>query len=217
MHLYPAVPFALTGEDENGFLSIENPTRFTKNIEFGKLPRYFTTSTEPGVVAVAATGNNTGIITVGTVPKGGKLVWYGILEKDSDFKFSPYYPIFWHELIKYVTDQKDIGMMNARTGTTLLLDRPTTIRTPTGTLETNRIIFDHAGLYRLPDRTIAVNLLNEKESDINPRETVGDSVSDFDLKPVKELRPFDWEIWLIVGALIILFMEIAYVKFRGDV
>ena len=211
------VPFALTGIEENGFLSIETPTRFTKNIEFGKLPTYFTTSNEPGVFSVAATGNNTGIITVGTVAKGGKLVWYGILEEDSDFKYSPYYPIFWHELIKYVTDQKDIGVMNDRTGRTLLLDRPTLVRTPFKQIETNRIIFDNAGLYRLPDRTIAVNLLNERESDINPKKSIGEAADRVNLKPVREERPYAWEVPLIIAALVILFVELMYVKFRGDV
>ncbi|HSU73166.1 MAG TPA: VWA domain-containing protein [Candidatus Binatia bacterium] len=211
------VPFGLTGTGENGYINVENPTRFTRNIEFGKLPTYFTTNLQPGVVPVAIVGNNSAIITVATVPGGGKLIWYGIPEKNTDFKFSPYYPIFWYELIKYVTNQKDITGMNFRTGTTLLLDKDTKVVSPSGTSETNRIIFDKAGIYELPDRKLAVNLLNEQESDINPREKLGDSPDDVKLTPVRELRSIPWEITLLVAALVILFVELLYVKIRGDI
>lgn len=211
------VPFGLTGSESNGFVRVETPTRFTKNIEFGKLPTYFLTSLQPGVTAVAATGNDTGVITVATVPGGGKLIWYGILEKGSEFKFSPYYPIFWHELIKYATNQKDIHAMNAKTGTTLLLDRPMDVETPNGLEITNRILFDKAGWYRLQDRTIAANFVSEKESDVNPKEFTGTSPDEVDLKPVRQRKPFAWEVLLIALGLGVLFFELFYIKLRGDV
>lgn len=211
------VPFGLTGTGQNGFISVETPTRFTRNIEFGKLPTYITTNLQPGVVPVAIIDNTSAVITVASTPEGGKLVWYGIPEQGTDFKFSPYYPIFWYELIKFATNQKDITSMNFRTGTTLLLDRTMTIITPSGTSETNRIIFDHAGVYELPDRKLAVNLLNEKESDINPRENIGETPDDVELAPVRELRRVPWEMYLLVIALIILFIELFYVKIRGDI
>jgi hypothetical protein len=200
-----------------GFVDIKTPTRFTRNIEFGKLPQYFETNLQPGIIPVATTGNNTGVITVANLDQGGKLIYYGILEKDSDFKFSPYYPIFWHELLKFSTNQKDISSMNDKTGNSLILDRVTNIKTPEGNEETNRITFDHAGLYRLPDRTIAVNLLDEQESDVNPKETIGDTVEELNLEPVREKRKFPWEIPLIIAALLMLLIETLYVKLRGDV
>jgi len=211
------VPFGLTGAEQNGFITIENPTRFTRNIEFGKLPTYFTTNLQPGVVPVATAGNGSAVIAAAATENGGKLIWYGIQEKGSDFKFSPYYPIFWYELVKYVTNQKDITGMNFRTGSTLLLDAPAAVKTPSGTMETNRVIIDRAGLYTLPDRVIAANLLNEHESDINPRESLGVSPEDLQLKAVREMRRVPWEYWLIVLALIVLFVELFYIKFRGDI
>ncbi len=211
------IPFGLTGTATNGLTRVENPTRFTKNIEFGKLPTYFTTVLQPGVISVAAVGNDTGVITVATVPGGGKLVYYGILEKGSDFKFSPYYPIFWHELIKYATNQKDIRGMNDKTGNTLLLDHETDVVTPNGKITTNRILFDKAGLYRMPERTIAVNLLSEEESDVNPRDKLGDQIEDVEFSPVKEKRKFEWEWALLLISLFLLFGELLYIKLRGDV
>lgn len=210
-------PFWFMGVGENGFSVVSTPTRFTKNIEFGKLPTYFTTNLQEGVVPVVTAGNGSGIIAVATVPGGGKLIWYGILEKGSDFKFSPYYPIFWHELLKFATDQKDIRGMNDRTGNTLLLDKTVDVSTPAGPQTTNRLSFERAGLYKLPDRTIAVNLLSEKESDVNPRVDIGESADTIELKPVRETRTMAWEFWLIVVASIVLFVELLYVKLRGDV
>ncbi|MBI4145060.1 BatA domain-containing protein [Candidatus Woesearchaeota archaeon] len=211
------VPFYFMGLGENGFSAVDTPTRFTKNIEFGKLPTYFTTNLQQGVVPVVTAGNGSGIITAATVPGGGKLIWYGILEKGSDFKFSPYYPIFWHELLKFATDQKDIRGMNDRTGNTYLLDKTLDVSTPSGPQTTNRLSFDKAGLYRLPDRTIAVNLLSEKESDVNPRVDIGESAGEIELRPVRETRTMAWEVWLIAASFVILFVELLYVKLRGDV
>ena len=107
--------------------------------------------------------------------------------------------------------------MNDRTGNTILLDHPVDVTTPNGKDNTNRLILDKAGLYKLPDRTIAVNLLNAQESDVNPREIVGSSADAVKLTAVREKRRVAWEYVLIIGALVILFVELFYIKIRGDV
>ena len=107
--------------------------------------------------------------------------------------------------------------MNMKTVTTLLLDHPTDVETPRGMENTNRIIFDIAGWYRLPDLTIAANLLSEKESDVNPKEFVGTTAEEIDLKPVRQLREFEWEFLLLALALAVVFFELFYIKLRGDV
>ena len=71
-------------------------------------------------------------------------------------------------------------------------------------------------MYKFEDgRTLAVNLLSERESDITANTTLGAKSTEFELKPVKEKRKFEFELPFVVLALIILFAELLYVKMRG--
>ena len=67
------------------------------------------------------------------------------------------------------------------------------------------------------DREIAVNLLNERESDIIPKQIVGQSSAKIELKPINEERTLDWEIPLLIAAAVMMLLELLYIKFRGDV
>ena len=54
--------------------------------------------------------DNRPLVAVGRKGKG-KYAYYGILEKASDFHFSPGYPIFWTEFMRFMTDQKDVRQL----------------------------------------------------------------------------------------------------------
>jgi hypothetical protein len=83
-------------------------------------------------------------------------------------------------------------------------------------MKKSALILDEAGLYKFEDgRTLAVNLLNERESDINANTTLGAKSTEFELKPVKEKRQFEFELPFVLLSLIILFIELIYVKARG--
>ena len=77
-------------------------------------------------------------------------------------------------------------------------------------------MLEEAGIYTLNDRTISVNLLNEKESDINSNTSFGTKSPQFELKPVKEERTHSLEFNLLALALALLILEILFVKWRGD-
>lgn len=207
------LPVTLGEKTDGGFINVEQLNRFTKNIDFGK---------SNDIITAEPRGDQTIIATVAGQPVitlkkqgAGKIIYYGIPE-DADFKFSPHYPIFWTELMKYVTEQQDVRNLNLKTGETLLLDREQTIKTPTRTLTRAVLTLDEAGIYQLEDRTLAVNLVNELESNINPSQKIGVKSTDYELKPVKETRKFPWEIWLIALALFLLLFEIFFIKYRGD-
>lgn len=210
-------PVDFGGRAEGGFISIEQINRFTKNIEFGAVEYYFSGTKLANAVTVLSLDQRP-IIAVGRKEKG-KIAYYGILETASDFHFSPGYPIFWTEFMRFLTDQQNVRQLNFRTGDTIILDSLQRIETPTKVLKkSSALIFEEAGLYQFEDgRTIAVNLLNERESDINSDVSVGAKSVEFELKPVKEERKFEFEQPFVLLALIILFIELIYVKFRGIV
>ncbi len=204
----------LGGRAEGGFITLDQLNRFTKNIEFGAVDYYFSGTPNENTITVLSLDDRP-LVAVGRKGKG-KYAYYGLLEKASDFHFSPGYPIFWTEFMRFMTDQKDVRQLNFKTGDTLILDSLQRIETPTKVLKKSAIIFEESGLYQFEDgRAIAVNLLSERESDINSDVSVGAKSTEFELKPVKEPRKFEFEMAFVLIALILLFMELLYVKMRG--
>jgi hypothetical protein len=209
-------PVDIGGRSEGGFITIEQLNKFTSNIEFGSVDYFFSTTPKENTLTVLSVVGKP-LVAVGRKGKG-KLAYYGILEKSSDFPYSPGYPIFWTEFTRFVTDQQDVRNLNYRTGDTLILDALQKIETPTKILKKSALIFDEAGIYKFEDgRTLAVNLLSERESDINANTTMGAQSTEFELKPVKEKRKFEYEMPFVLAALILIFIELLYIKIRGIV
>ncbi|MBI4450777.1 BatA domain-containing protein [Candidatus Woesearchaeota archaeon] len=208
-------PVRVAGKGTEGSITIDQLTRFTKNVDFGSVDYFFAAVDNEGATRIASVRNNT-VISMAQRGKG-KTVFYGILEGASDFRLSPGYPIFWQELLRLLTDQQDIKALNYKTGASLVLDAETRIETPTGSVRQRNILLDTAGFYRVPTRTIAANLLNEHESDINPVEEVGQAAINATLQPVTEKRNVDLEYWFVLAAAVILLTELVIIKARGDV
>ncbi len=211
------LPMKLDGRGAPGFISVDQLNKFTQNIEFGSVTSYFKTADKDfSFTTLASLGNDT-IIGIGKAGLG-KLAYFGILESQSEFKFSPGYPIFWTELMRYLTGQLELTSLNYKTKDTLILDAETKIKTPkNGVVDQATLILETTGVYELPDRKLAVNLLDEKESDINMKEAIGAKSTDFELKPVKETRNFDFDTALLAAACIVLLLELLFVKYRGDI
>jgi len=207
------LPVTLGDEADGGYVDIDQLNRFTKNIDFGAV-NMVVDATLQGDQAVIASVNDIPLITIKNQGLG-KIVYYGIPE-NAEFKYSPHFPIFWTELVKFVTQQQDVKNLNYETGETLLLDSEQKVKTPSKTVTKAALVLDEAGVYELEDRAIAVNLLNEFESDINLDESIGTKSSDYELQPVKETREFPWMLWLLALAMLGLLFEVYFVKARGD-
>ena len=210
------LPLDITGRGKGGFVSVEQLNKFTKNADFGTMMEHFTTSGQDKAFTTMTSILNDTIIAVGK-EGSGKLVYYGLLESTSDFKYSPSYPIFWTELARYLTGQLDLKSLNYLTKDTLILDGEQKVKTPVKTVKQATIMLEQAGIYELDDRNIAVNLLSDTESNLNAEEIVGAKSTEFELKPVKETRKMEFEPILIAIAGILLLLEILYIKMRGDV
>lgn len=207
------LPVSLGEWRDGGFVTVEQLNRFTKNIEFGAADRVIEAEAS-GEQVVVATVNDLPVITMKPVG-AGKLVYYGIPES-AEFKYSPHYPIFWTELLRFVTSQQDVANLNFEAGETLLLDSEQRVRTPSGAVTRAALVLDKAGIYELEDRVVAVNLEDEVESNINLDVPVGTRSTEYELRPVKETREFQWELWLLAIALAALVFELWFVKWRGD-
>ena len=154
----------------------------------------------------------------------GKVVYLGIpdiMGDDawSDFHTKPEYPIFWLNLVDYLCGASSIEECNMQTGSTVRFDSNTRILTPEGqSIKTDNLLLDQTGIYQLPDRAIAVNLYNAKESNLVDgggavSETPG-AQKDVVTTKTDVKKEHDWI--LLTIALMLLFTELYYLRYRGE-
>lgn len=207
------LPVKLGDPQEGGIISIDQMNAYTKNTEFGMADAYFDAELDNGAISIASVNEQP---VIAMKQEKAKLVYFGIPET-SEFKFSTSYPIFWTELIKQLTSQQDVRNLNFKAGDTIILDEEQTVKTPTKTVKKAALILDESGVYELEDRTIAVNLVNEKESDVNAEEIEGIKSPDYELQSVKQQKEWPFTVPLLIAAMIILFLELLFIKRRGVV
>ncbi len=198
--------------------TIQQSTRFTKNIKFQNVRKYLITNISEGATNIISVQESP---LLAIKPYGqGNLVYYGFLDEDSDFKLSTYYPIFWKELIDYLSGREELQNLNYKTGQVILLDKKSKITGPQLKLEENSFTPESAGIYKIDQKTICVNLLSESESDINAQPEEDQTlakIQDYKLNPVKKQENIEIEYYLSLGALLLLIFELIYTKLRGDV
>lgn len=208
------IPVKLGAKVDGGFIQIDQLNKFTKNVEFGASEQVF--NAEPiGSQTTIASINSVPVITLKPVG-AGKVLYFGVPES-SEFRYSPHYPIFWTELMKFLTERQDVRNLNFKTGETLLLDNEQRVKTPKKSVVRSAIVMDDVGAYELEDYIVTANLLSDLESSVNMQRDVGTKSADYKLQPVKETREFAWTIWLLAIAITFLLFEVFFVRWRGDI
>ncbi len=208
------LPVDVKGSKEKAVLVVDQINQFTRDVEFGKVNNYIETAAKPGTVSVVS-AEASPIIAFNQLGSGSVL-YYGILDDASDFKLSPYYPIFWANVLKFLTHQEDIALLNARTGDSFILDEGEKVKTPDGEIISGVFIFDKIGVYSIGNRNIAANLISERESDVNLKGIEKEHVREITIQKSTERIPKNIEVEILVLIVILLFLEMVYVKYRGD-
>ncbi len=210
------LPVSFMGVGGAGTILADQASRITKDVEFGGVDSYFETNLEEGALSLAKVSNSSIIALEET--GDGKIVYYGIMESKSDFKLSPSYPIFWSNMLKFLTNQNDISSLNMKTGTALVFDKPKKVSTPEGEVTKQTIILNKIGIYATEEKRIAANLLSDAESSINEqKQKLGQGLDKFVFAPVKENVQMDFGKWLIILAIALMFFEVICIKFRGEI
>jgi hypothetical protein len=193
--------------------------QFTKRFEndrcFATLSKYLKGKAKEDVITVASATDGSPIIALKQF-KEGAVVFYGIFDDKSEFETLPSYPIFWNDVMNYLVQTEDINDYNFETGSLLEIEEQT-VKTPSKKTRTTTIFFDESGIYEFNDKKIAVNMLNEKESDIveeneleKYEKTIGEGGAG-----KKDYKLFV-DLFLLIAAFIILVFELYYIKRRGD-
>lgn len=177
----------------------ELSNKYTKDISFGSVKQHLKTTAVKGAV-IASADDNSSLIVYSDYGKG-KVLYYGIDDSYSSFKLTPWYPIFWDNMIKFMLARDDISQLNFKTGVKIGEDT-----------------YDKAGIYDIKTKSIAVNLLDEIESDVSIKKEKSQEEVKISSKQdeFRKQRAREFDIELLVIGMILLFGELLYVKFRGD-
>ncbi len=196
-------------------LIVQQVNKFTRNADFGKVEYHWMLGSDNPLTPFVTAENQT---IIGMQQKGrGKIIYYGILEKASDFKFSPSYPIFWTEIIRFLLEKQDLNQLNHLTKDFLSLSQPQEVEMPSGRRTvTQTVLLEESGIYKLPGQKIASNLLDERESSITAAKSLTEkSAEAYQVQAIKEKRTFDISPIIIILIMLAISGELVYLKFRG--
>jgi hypothetical protein len=193
----------------------EMTKQFESDTCFSTVSQYFSTAPDEDITVIASISG----IPVFAVKEHftGKIFYYGIIDEASDFRTLPSYPIFWNSLINFMAETEDIRDFNAKTGKVVTIDQQR-VKTPSSSFSTSRVIFDETGIYEFNNRKFAVNLLDEKESDVTKESVL--KQEDESAEVLREQgveKNFSLSVLLLIGVFLLLCFEVFYLKRRGDI
>lgn len=157
--------------------------------------------------------------------KDGTAIYIGLndlndLENEDEwnnFATTPYFPIFWTRLASLAGDIGTLQDINLKAGGTRPLGVKTVIETPEGNITTDSLTYDTAGFYTVNGKKIAVNLYNDKESNVylSGENIVSDSKSNTLLQEQYEVKKILVP-YLIIIAILFIIIELYILNKRGE-
>lgn len=145
---------------------------------------------------------------------GGTVVYLGLSQESSDFGQRPEYPIFWYQMTNWLTEVPDISESNRRTGEVIRLGETTLVEAPGERISTDVLLLDRAGVYRFQGRTIAANMYDPVESNLQGGRTL--NLGSFVPGSTSEkLVRKDLSGWMVLLAAALIILELVILRRRG--
>jgi hypothetical protein len=207
------LPVRVTGEAEGPANLWVRSTGFEEGIHFDEIGIFSyieATARRNSVTMVEA--NGAPILAYWQLGQG--TVIYDGLEKDSDFHLRPEYPVFWYQMVNWITGVPDIADSNHKTGEIIPLGAATAIETPSGTLTSSSLDLDEAGIYRYRGEALAANLYDSRESDLG--RASGPEAGEFHGSSRETLVEKDLSDWPIALAVLAILLELAIMRWRRE-
>ncbi len=215
-------------------LNVVRASRITEGIGIDKtdVKKHFKATEKRGAVTLVEGGDKSvmlaywkygrGVVIYSGLadPQGGNIydplndmVW-------NDFHTNPSYPLFWKQMLEFISGSLDVSEYNAKTGQFIRLPTRQTIKTPGDSVTTDVLLLDEVGVYELPDKDVAVNLYDEKESNLagggisaTTASAAGKEIP-YTVQTVRAPKYFD--IYLIIFAIFLVILELYYLRWRGE-
>lgn len=187
---------------------------FASDIHFDEIGifSYLDSSARRGSVSMIE-ANGAPVLAYWRLGKGTAI--YDGLEVNSDFYLRPEYPIFWYEMINWLTGVPDVSESNRKTGEFIPLGETVNVDAPQGTITTSSLLLDEVGIYRFQGTALAANLYDPRESDLSGGANY--PAGEFKTGTASEtLVEQDLSQWVIILAALAILTELAVVWWRRE-
>lgn len=222
------LPVKLAGISNQTSLSVVLPARITQGIGIDKVDvkRHFKAIAKRGSVVIIEGGDGSPLLAYWKYGRG-MVIYLGLadpkgniydpLNKEvwNDFFTLPEYPLFWKQLLEWISGSLDVSEYNTKTGAFIRFPKVQTVKTPGDKVTTDVLLLDEVGVYELEDKQIAVNLFDEQESNLEAKNislTSGEKIRYSEV--IRSKRYLD--IYLIIIAMFLVFLELYYLRWRGE-
>ena len=158
------LPVRVTGEQTGPASLWLRDEGFAKGVHFDEIGLFRFPSASPrkgSTTLVEANGQP--ILSYWHLGKG--MVIYSGLEMDSDFYLRPEYPIFWYQMVNWITGVPDISQSNQKTGEMIHLGETAQVEAPSTSLATSNLLLDEVGVYHFQGRAVAANMYEQQTMD----------------------------------------------------
>ncbi|KAB1196515.1 MULTISPECIES: BatA and WFA domain-containing protein [Haloferax] len=187
----------------------------TRGITFPPPTEYVVGDLEDGTSLVTL-NDGTSLLAI-SEREQGRLVYYGYIEEQSAFKYNYQYPVFWKRTVFYLAGRSTLAELNRETGDSLSVGPNQTVETPTGSVSGPEVRLADTGFYVVDGQRYAASLLSESESDVVAPPLSGENVpAEFPTRVEERLVPDSLTEWAVLVALGITFVELGYLRRRGD-
>jgi len=230
MDLLPVECKALTNKTS---LNIVQSSMMTSGIGIEKteVKKHFRAQLKKGAVSLVEGGDASVMLAYWNFGKGlviysgfadpqGDNIYDPLNEKVwNDFHTLPAYPLFWKQMLEWISGTLDVSEYNAKTGMFIKLPGTQVIKTPADTVTTDTLLLDEVGVYKIPGKDVAVNLYDEKESNLAGAVATSANASKTGEIPSSIqtiLKPKYFDTYLIIGAMFFVLFELYYLRWRGE-
>ncbi len=189
-------------------------SELTRDIDFQPPEEYLTGELRGGTSLVEFDDGSPLVATARRA--SGRLLYYGYIEERSSFKFNYQYPVFWKRAVFFLANRGTLAELNHETGETVRFSSDQ-VNGPRGRVAGPTVTLGRAGFYATESRRESASLLDERESRVSVTaidqraEAVGNLTRTEQRTVPQRLTEF-----AVVVALLLVVLEIAYLRRRGD-
>ncbi len=226
------LPVELNELSNRTSLSVVQASLITDGIEMGKIDvkKHFAAKAKRGATTLVEGGDKSAMLAYWRFGKG-TVIYSGLAEPRGDNIYDPLneqvwndfharseYPLFWKQLLEWISGTLDVSEYNAKTGQFIKLPSVQEVKTPTDKVTTDLLLLDEVGIYELPNKEVAVNLFDEKESNLEGSIALAANVTALKEVPAVQTvrKPKYLDIYLIMAGMFLVFLELYYLRWRGE-
>ncbi len=196
---------------KNGVFKVySNSSNFlVENVVFSSVKNPFNTFLEDNNTVVLAYTENNDVVVSFTKNVLGKILYFGYDDNDV-FKNTPYFPIFFSNILDFVSGINNFYDFNIDTNRILDFNVEKKVLYDNNVFFTKSLNLKNTGFYNVDNNIFAVNFFDEKES--NPNIKVDFKNENIIFNKKEEYKKFYLNNFILLLVLFLLFLELYFMK-----